>query len=47
MWIVLEQLRSARPVNGGSGLDIDLAMRLRGLDIQFADPSQAQQAVLS
>lgn len=40
MWQVLEKVRNARPVNGGSALDIDLVMELRALNFIF-DPAPA------
>ena len=41
MWQVLEPLRSARPSQGGQGLDIDVTMELRALDLIFPSPTAA------
>ena len=43
MWAVLEDVRQARPVNGGTALDIDLVMKLRALNFIFdPEPTDAQ-----
>lgn len=36
MWQVLQPLRETRPINGGTGLDIDLTMGLRSLNYDFS-----------
>ena len=41
MWEILEPLRKARPSQGGSGLDIDVTMDLRALDLIFPSPQEA------
>lgn len=45
MWQVLEPLRRVRPVNGGTGLGIDLTMSLRSLDIIFPHPNEQQNVL--
>ena len=45
MWQVLESVRQARPVNGGSALDPDLVCELRALNFIF-DPEPTDQALL-
>lgn len=35
MWEILQPLRSVRPVNGGTGLAVELTIDLRSLDLMF------------